>query len=405
MDVTYDLYKELDLDRSWDEATIKTRLKEIQRLWTKRQSACNDKEQLLLIDQILAKVDEGFRYLIKAVRREKYDEALNKAYKAGKIKDVIEAQMKSLIEQARQYYRRGNLKLAAQCVQEAIEGKVNDPSAYELLARCHYDMQDYPKALGAIDAGTSIFTDNLNLHWFGARIAAVGMRDYEDAQNRVNKLLELAPDNSLGHSEQVFLHLQKGEEDLAFQEIDSYVAAHPQDEGFRRGVAYDIDSYSNGCYYYDQAQNATFIADKEAYKKCLKLRTKAAEIYSDEHTQTQLENAKYFGKKEWDSWNIESIKSLSIYGGVLLFLFLPIGLILLLIDAMVIYFSYRPYWQINKTYVTGKRGRAERIVTIIGEYAARFGVRFFNWLIQFIWNAILAIGRLIIWLATGGPFK
>lgn len=27
MEVTYDLYKELELDRSWDEATIKTKLK------------------------------------------------------------------------------------------------------------------------------------------------------------------------------------------------------------------------------------------------------------------------------------------------------------------------------------------------------------------------------------------
>ena len=121
MDITYDLYKELGLDRSWDETTIKTRLKEIQRLWTKRQSACNDKAQLLLIDQILAKVDEGFRYLIKPLRRKKYNEALDKAYKDGKIKDEIETQMKNLIEQARQYYRKGNIKLAAQCVQEAIE--------------------------------------------------------------------------------------------------------------------------------------------------------------------------------------------------------------------------------------------------------------------------------------------
>ena len=35
MVITYDLYKELALDRSWDEPTIKSKLKEIQRLWTK----------------------------------------------------------------------------------------------------------------------------------------------------------------------------------------------------------------------------------------------------------------------------------------------------------------------------------------------------------------------------------
>lgn len=201
--------------------------------------------------------------------QKQYDEALDKAYKDGKIKDETEAQMQSLIEQARQYYRKGNIKLAAQCAQQAIDGKVNDPSAYDILARCHFNMQNYPKALEVIDAGTLVFTDNLNLHWLGARIATVGTQNYDDAQNRVNQLLAIAPDNSIGHSEQIFLHLRKGDEDLAFQEIDSYVAAHPQDEGFKRGVAYDIDAYSNSCYYYDQAQNATFIADKEAYEKCL----------------------------------------------------------------------------------------------------------------------------------------
>lgn len=401
MVVTYDLYKELDLERSWDESNIKTKLKEIQRLWTKRQSACNDKEQLLIIDSLLAKVDEGFRFLVKALRRKEYDEALDKAYKAGQIKDETESKMKSFIDEARQYYRKGDIKLAAQCAQQAIEGKVNDPSAYDILARCQYDMQNYPKALEAVDVGTAVFTDNLDLIWLGARIATVGTQDYDDAQQRVNKLIELAPDSSIGHSEQIYLHLRKGDEDLAFQEIDTYIAAHPNDEGFKRGVAYDIDSFSNSCYYYDQAQNTTFIADKESYEKCLKLRTKAYQIYSDEHTQKQLENAQYFGKKEWDSWNIDSIKSLSIYGAILLFLLWPVGLALLAIDAVVIYFSFRPYWQINKTYVTGEMGAVERLVTTLGDYAARFG----GWFLRFIVKLVVAIFRLVVWLANGGLFR
>lgn len=401
MVVTYDLYKELELNRSWDEHDIKTRLKEIQRLWTKRQSACNDKEQLLLIDTLLAKVDEGFRFLIKAIKRKQYDEALDKAYKAGQIKDETEAKMKSLIEEARQYYRKGNIKLAAQCAKEAIDGQVNDPEAYHILARCHFDMQNYAKAIEAVDAGTAVFTDNLDLHWLGARIATVGSKNYDDAQQRVNRLLALAPDNSLGHSEQIYLHLYKGDEALAFQEIDTYVSAHPADEGFKRSVAYDIDSFSNACYYYDPVENATFIADKESYEKCLRLRTKASEIYSDEHTQKQLENAKYFGQKEWDGWNMESIKSLSIYGVILLFLFWPVGLVLLAIDAALIHFSFRPYWQINKTYVTGEMADMERFITTLGDYASRFG----GWFIRFIWKIVLAVIKFCFWIASGGLFR
>ncbi|MDO4332903.1 MAG: hypothetical protein Q4C58_09485 [Eubacteriales bacterium] len=299
------------------------------------------------------------------------------------------------------YYRKGNIKLAAQRAQEAIEGNINDPKAYDLLARCYFDMQNYTKSLQTIDSGLAIYANNLDLHWLGARIATVGTQNYDDAQNRINKLLEIAPDKSIGHSEQVYLHLRKGDEDLAFREIDSYIEAHPSDEGFKRGVAYDLDSYSNGCYYYDQTQNATFIADKESYLKCLKLRTKANEIYSDEHTQKQLENVKYFGQKEWNDWNMDSIKSLSLYGVILLVLVWPVGLVLLAIDALLIYFSFRPYWQINKTYVTGQMGTAERIVSSIGDVAAKFG----GWFLRFLWKAVCGFFRLALWLASGGPFR
>lgn len=401
MTVTYDLYKRLELDRSWDEKTIKERLKEIQKMWTLRQSACNDKEQLMLIEEILDAVEDGYRYLIKALKRKLYDEALDAAYKKGVIKDETEQQLRSLLEQAMAYYRKGNIKLAAKTAQEAIDGKVNDPKAYDLLARCHYDMQNYQKALEVIDSGIAVFTDDIDLHWLGARIATVGTKNYDDAQQRVNALIELAPDKPIGHSEQIYLHLRKGDEDLAFQEIDSYIASHPEDAGFKKGVAYDLDSYSNSCYYYDEAQNATFIADKAAYEKCLKLRTKATEIFSDEYTQKQLEDARYFGKKEWNDWNMESIKSLSIYGLIFLFLMPPLGIILLAIDAVLVYYSFRPYWQINKTYVTGQMGTGEQIVSTIGDYAARFG----GWFLRFIVKAVLAIIRFAIWLATGGPFR
>lgn len=401
MTVTYDLYKKLELDRSWDEKTIKDRLKEIQKMWTLRQSACNDKEQLMIIEEILDAVEDGYRYLIKAVKRKLYDEALDVAYKKGVIKDETEQKLKSLLEQAMAYYRKGNIKLAAKSAQEAIDGKVNDPKAYDLLARCYFDMQNYKQALDVIDSGIAVFTDNLDLHWLGARIATVGTKDFDDAQQRVNALIELAPDKPIGHSEQIYLHLRKGDEDLAFNEIDSYIASHPEDEGFKKGVAYDLDSYSNTCYYYDEAQNATFIADKTAYEKCLKLRTKAKTIFSDEYTEKQLTDAQYYGKKEWDSWNSESIKSLSIYGIIFLALLFPVGLVLLAIDAVLIYYSFRPYWQINKTYVTGQMGTGEQIVSVIGDYAARFG----GWLLRFIWKAFLALIHFVLWLCTGGPFR
>ena len=86
---------------------------------------------------------------------------------------------------------------------------------------------------------------------------------------------------------------------------------------------------------------------------------------------------------------------------ILLFIFPFVGVPLLIIDVAVIYFSFRPYWQINKTYVTGERGIIENIVTTIGDYAARFG----GWFIRFLWKVIILFFRFILWMCSGGPFR
>lgn len=408
MDVTVDLYKELEIDRAWDEKSIRNHLKGLQKLWTQRQGATNDKEQLLLIDKILKHIEYGYRYLTKALKRKQYDQALEIAYKAGKIIDEAEEKLNNILDQAREYYRKGKIQLAAKFAQEAVDGKVNDPSAYELLARCYFDVNSYEKAVNIIDQGLSIFDDNVNLHWLGARMATIGTKNYEDAQRRVNALIALNPEISIGHSEQVHLHLRSGNESLAFEEIDSYIAAHPDDDGFKRGVAYDLDAYSNTCYYYDAAQNASFIADKESYNKCLMLRSKATEIFDDEHTQNLLESAKFYGKKEWNDWNMESIKSLALYGSIFVGLdilvksglFFGIGFCLYTVMGILIYFSFRPYWQINKTYVTGEMGTVEKIINRVGEQSAKIAVL----MLQALWKMVELIIKFGIAIASGKWF-
>lgn len=408
MDASVDLYKELEIDRAWDEKAIRNHLKGLQKLWTQRQGATNDKEQLLLIDKVLGFIEQGYRNLTKAIKRQQYDAALEAAYKAGKIFDEAEEKLLNILDQARAYYRKGNIKLATRFAQEAVDGKVNDPAAYDLLARCFFDTDAYEKAINAVDQGLQIFADNINLHWLGARIATVGTKNYDEAQQRVNNLISIAPDKAIGHTEQVYLHLRKGDESLAFQEIDSYIQAHPSDEEYKRNVAYDLDSYSNTCYYHDASSDSYFIADKASYDKCLMLRTKATQIFNDEHTQNQLQNAQYFGQKEWNDWNMPAIKSLAIYGSIFAGLglfsssgaFLGLGLVFYAIMGLLIYFSFRPYWQINKTYVTGQMGQMEQVVNQLGDYSAKAAVFMLRALIKIV-GLIL---RFVFGLASGRWF-
>lgn len=393
MAVTVDYYKELELDRSWDEKTIREKLKDLQKVWTKRQSACNDKEQLLIIDKIQEMIENAFRFLTKAIKREKYDEELEKAYKNGTIKDNFEEKLKDLVSQAKAYYRKGNIKAATQVAQEAVDGEVNDPDAYDILARCYFEVSQYDGALDTVDRGIDIFKDDMQLHWLGARISTVGKQDYDDAQQRINRMLEIKPESPLAHSEQIYMHLRKGDEELAFKEIDTYIESHPNDEAFKKSVAYDLNNYSNKCLYNDTAQNTSYIADKKSYDEYLKLNKKAVEVYSDEYTNNRLEHAKYFGKKEWNSWNEESIKALTLYGIIFFFASNSLGLLLLTMDIILVYFSFRPYWQINKTYVTGRMGTLETIINRLGGYMASFARGLFKLIINFFKAIIYLVFR------------
>lgn len=395
MTVTVDLYKELELDRSWDESAIRNKLKELNKFWTRRQSACNDKEQLMEIDKMFDLVESALAKLTKASKRKQYDKALDEAYQNGTIKDRVEEKLRSALEQAMAYYRKGNIKLATQQAREAVDGQINDPAAYDLLARCYYDVDKNVEALAVIDQGLGIFEDNLKLHWLGARIATHGVQNYDDAQRRINVLLEKAPDSAIAHSEQIYLHLKKGEEDLAFQEIDTYIAAHPNDTAFKQGVAYDLNAHSNSCFEYDSATNAYFIQSDEACAKCLNLRTKAESIFSDEVTRKELDDAKKLSEKHWNDWNTDSVKSLAIYGGLLAILYWPVGLILLALDVVLAIGSFIPYWRIYKAYVTGDPGPLVSVVGTIGEYATVFAKYFFK-LVIWVYKIIFKIVGLII---------
>ena len=396
MEITYDLYKMLDLDRSWNEKEIRAELKKLTKLWTGRENACNDKVQAMYIDKIKKLIEEAFKTLTKSSKREEYDKCLDKAYKEGKINDEKEQEMLDIFEKAKEYYEKGNIKLATEYAKEAVDGKVNKPEAYDLLARCYYDNTNYQEAINTIDRGLNIFENEENLQWLGIRIAITGVKDYDLAQERINKMMEVHPSSMLAFGEQINLHLYKNDEDVAFEEINKYIENNPNDDSFKKNISYVLDAFSNNYYYFDESDNSMYIADKYAYEKCVKICSKAYEIYQDEHTKNKLEEAEFYGRKSWDSWNIESIKTLTLYG-IILLLAPPVGIFFLAVDALLIYFSFRPYWQINKTYVTGERGGLEGLVSSFGDMMARLSYRCFRLLILFF----KTIFRIVFWIVGG----
>ena len=110
-------------------------------------------------------------------------------------------------------------------------------------------------------------------------------------------------------------------------------------------------------------------------------------------------DAQYYGQRKWNDWNTESVKTLGIYGALLSVLYWPVGLILLALDVVLICFSFVPYWQINKAYVTGNMGPMVETINVIGKLAAKFAVWFFRFIIE-VYKLIFRL----IWALVKGIF-
>ncbi len=374
-----DYYKVFELDRSWNEKTLRKKLGKWQSMFMHRQNTTYDKEDLNEINQTLDIIDKAIECLSNVNTRRKYDKELDKAYQEGMINDEVEEQARDALEKAKQFFAKGQLQVAVRFALEAINNKVNDPNAYKILARCYYDLGDYFSSIETIDKGLTIYTDNEYLLWLSARINTITER-YDVAQQKINRMLELNPNSSQAHAEQIYFYMYVGEEDIAFQQIDQYIAQHPEDTRFRQETAYNLISFTTNYYFEDIETESLVIIDKVFYTKCVTLCQKAYSLYQDEHTNRNLERAEFFGRREFNKNNSYDLKWL--WGVCILSLFIsPNALGYYLIPAVLLTIvSFRPYWQINRIYYTGERGWFETIVIWWG----RITVALIKWTITAI---------------------
>lgn len=407
-----DYYKAFGLDRSWDEKTLRKELGKVQRTFMNRQSTTNDTEMLNQINQTLEILDKAIECLSNADARKKYDKELDQAYQSGMVNDEAEAQARDALEKARQFYEKGQIQLAAKFALEAINNKVNDPTAYEILAKCYYDSGDYSASIETVDKALAVYVDNTYFLWLSARINTI-IEHYDVAQQKINRMLELDPTSSQAHAEQIHFYMYADKESIAFQQIDQYIAQNPNDADFKRETAYNLISFTNTCYLEDPDTGSLVIADKESYIKCMTLCQKAYSIYQDDYTKSNLESAQYFGQREFNENNSSDLKWLWGCAILSLFVIVPEFAVLTQVRSVAEFFSiiftllillsiyvlpailltivsYRPYWQINRIYYTGKAGWFETIVIWWG----RITVGLIKWSLKFSWWLFKFIARL-----------
>lgn len=351
--------------------------------------------------EILNKLQEAFEEIAKAVktfkndeRRKEYDIILDAAYKAGKINIETQKVAQELYEELQAMFMRGNYRGVIKRCMEGLNNNIRDYRIYILLAQSYFSLNEIERALSVVDNGLQVHPNNMTLLKAGARFSNEGKQDYDKAQRYINQMMETDSESPLAISEQGYLYMKMGKKDLAYQLIDDYVEKHPDDTKFRKDVAYDLVGYSYSCYTKAPQGTAYVIASEEDYHECMDSCDKAMSLYNDENVRDALNYTKTFGKVMFNDENKESIFWL-FFGGIMYLLggiIFLIGIIsgmdkgetplnaiitisvLFILGGLIIFsairllkLSYRPYWQIYKFILTGKREKGETKYIVIGK--------------------------------------
>ena len=342
--------------------------------------------------ELQEKIEEDLREFEVAIKtfeknKEKYDKELAKAYKDGKVNEEVRPVTGDFLSELANTLAVGDCGSVVRKCTEALNNNIKDVHLYHYLAMANYGSDNIKLAFNAITLALTEYPNDFFSLRLGARYSTeVGA--YEYAQGYINRMVEIYPENPITISEQCYLYEQMGKEEMAFKLIDEYLEKNPADEDFRRACAYDLVALSHSFYIEDSSSGSMIIASQEKYEKCLATCNKAAEIYRDSMTESVLQNAKFFGQTKYNDENFRHTLALFLGGimyglpGIMLYSEAggnPASGVLLTLGALLIYsgirltqVSFRPYWQINKFFMTGKRERSEQFYIWIGNIFAFF---------------------------------
>lgn len=367
-----------------------------------------NQDYFLKAQQIYNMASEALKRFKTEARKKEYDQELDAAYQAGMINTEQQKMAENLIEEIQNLFVNGNYQGVVNRCSDALTRKLYDERIYSLMAQSYSFMDNQSQAMDSIDKGLEMYPESIEILSTGARLYNVEQRNYDQAQKLINRMFEVAPDNKWANIEQIYLYLMFDKEDLGYQNIDEYLRKYPQDQEFRSACAHDLVSYSYKFHTKDPETGVYVIISEEAYNKCVEISDKAVSIWKDEITLDAQESIRRFGEKEFNRDNLEDIVWSGIAAG---FYFLcgimtigtiPGGFIIavipLAIGALMAYCTYqlyqvsnRPYWQIMKYYLTGKREKKEKKYILIGKllsFYMRWSVKAAFWIVKFIFRRL-----------------
>lgn len=374
-------------------------------------------------EEIMAKLREQEQLITEAIRvfksqeeLEKYNEMLDAAVETGVLNTVVQQAAKDALEEIERLFMKDNYGAVIKLCRQTLSETGANSRVYYYLVQSYYLNNQADASIQAVDEYIRNFPKEGTALDLGVRYYIMLRNDFNKAQEYMNRILEIDEKSPLAVLDQSYIYLAGRNYDMAFSMVDEYIQAHPADQEFRRASAYDMIAFCSRMYqfYTVDGDEVAFLTSAEDQQACKKMADKAASIYQDNETRRYAEYTDFMGKEEFNKENLSMIgwslvagiiycvpifvllfskNEIGMYNDIPIIVILPFLLLAagcFVIAGGLFMVSNRPYWQIYKYEVTGKREPLENIFVTLGSILSAY----LRWSIKAGWGLVKFAFRL-----------
>lgn len=351
-----DYFKILDVPITAQTEEIKVAIKDKRRLWMQKTNA-PQLERRQEAEVKVKQIDEAEKILLDSSKRSEYEKQLRTTSTKDE-RTLDETELKAgenLVKQGWSLLINDNIADAIYVATKATEKQGDNPEAWALLAQAKYrwgeiedSIYEYKKAIK--------LKPNEPDYYFELGGVFESEQRWKDAVDNYQKASKINPSVSVYRAAigQVFLRLEMYTEAIPI--LETCVNEEPENETYNWFLALAYNDLVVMSVMKSTANGAHYIDNEDAANKCVKYFEKALALQYDDADlkaliRKNLEYARWSIEKHW-SLPIGKTLLWGIILGVLTISSFNVGgvgiLALIAIDALWIFFNFKPGYKIHK---------------------------------------------------------
>lgn len=364
-------YEEFNLDMSMSTDEICAALAREKSKWRKKHIA-SGLENRMDADLKIELIEQAVLIFTDKLKREQYDFKLRQQNKKNKGKEQQQTagqqhrensakqesreysgndSIETILATAKAYYESGNLnKTIAYCSQMISRG-ADSPYLHNYLSRAYWENDNLRQAADTYKRAIEKYPDAAFLYANLGHLYLAAINDYVSAKVYIDRALRMEADNNLFLSLEIMYMFYTGDVDAAEEKIKRHLMDRPNDQEYRKCVSYAYLRYSDK-FFVECENGGSYIPSQQAYDSILYYTNKAREIYDTEKTRNIAASIQEKGKWTFNKDNKKGIICLFVIGFFFIYGSLSFWLIC---SGILVYFSYKPNWLIDKMTLTNQR--------------------------------------------------